>query len=957
MDEPTLSQQVKGLGKRDSEAARIAHILEDLQDQVEEPTFHRCFLVVGEMGSGKSHFLASLVARIDVEQSNEFSLVLPLEPPFGQETLSDLVDQGIRDATQMGWRGVVEFDRFLESANSEEGSYQPGPRFIIAIDDLQRWLYARPNFQEELIRYVEDHSQHRRVHWLVLLQSTDYDRVCGGDTGAFWHRYGCISRRSWVNAMSGRKSRSSDFLPEVAEDWPFKGSWLDLDRFNENEKIGHDILRAKLDEGGRAIVLGVRNIDQELTPTSLWANPFIAWALLEFRDVLPLESLVDLSFVEFVTRFWEKRRTVLQANLAELLKNPILRTELLLNQAVDLIARYLVESGDLAPRLTQLLNAIVAAARDESELQQRALAERTIQVLEQGRLLESSVEKQVGGGLSEVERVHIGIEPFWNLHFADHLRMRAPLVNFQHAETQLELETWFGTVTAESIHEGVLEFLLLRADQDAVTIGDFNAYLWQLALEEPTLPRAAAWFAGAKASAQIRNLLVDWAAKHPNEIDNRRSLFALMYFVGEACADIETAKALSLLKAHYSAIHDAGLVDYFLFIANRLFEHEDENAAIRASLPYLSGCEVMQVTEELAAITMAALARNANVSHEPESGLPTLLDLMVDYLRKSQAQAKREYEARPERISWHRTFFREWLLFSFCHLCTRHKKLEAFALLYNQHWFDPKELDIDHPVALEMEREANIALGGEFYWRSQAFLDLAINLAASPDPHDRELAFHLIRHTVTTKGQIVVVLDDCFRPLLGQLFLDTGLQRTVHRFYGVFEANLTNSAGLLTQQQLIAVDRSTALRVLAAFADQRVENMPEEAHAVPDTCGRIPLALSLIGGAARNGMAWSDLVDALHQVVLTSLSQAMSKPSDAFVWKAMQVSMNALHQRDPETASRCIELIVFPPDTAVPESTVLLLWQKSGGMDEGAARQLLTTLEHRALVRVDGRRA
>ncbi|GAG34815.1 unnamed protein product, partial [marine sediment metagenome] len=129
------------------------------------------------------------------------------------------------------------------------------------------------------------------------------------------------------------------------------------------------------------------------------------------------------------------------------------------------------------------------------------------------------------------------------------------------------------------------------------------------------------------------------------------------------------------------------------------------------------------------------------------------------------------------------------------------------------------------------------------------------------------------------------------------------------------------------------------------------DELPDEAAPVLEHCGRLPLALSLCGALAREGMPWSDLAEALAEADLEYVEHDLEHYPHRNVLAAIQLSVDALA---PEEAQRFAELRVFPPDETVPEAAVLTLWAHTGGLSEPHGRKLLTTLERRALVRLDG---
>ena len=119
-------------------------------------------------------------------------------------------------------------------------------------------------------------------------------------------------------------------------------------------------------------------------------------------------------------------------------------------------------------------------------------------------------------------------------------------------------------------------------------------------------------------------------------------------------------------------------------------------------------------------------------------------------------------------------------------------------------------------------------------------------------------------------------------------------------------------------------------------------------------CGRLPFALALCGAMARDGAPWADLLDALAEADLAFLHKQFPNYPYPDVLRALKVSVDALAASDPAWAKHYGELAVFPSDEAVPEAAVVQLWVYTNGLNERSARQLLTTLGRKSLLRLEG---
>lgn len=154
-----------------------------------------------------------------------------------------------------------------------------------------------------------------------------------------------------------------------------------------------------------------------------------------------------------------------------------------------------------------------------------------------------------------------------------------------------------------------------------------------------------------------------------------------------------------------------------------------------------------------------------------------------------------------------------------------------------------------------------------------------------------------------------------------------------------------------TEHRLQLPAEAEAEHLLARWAGLTADGLPAEARAVLEHCGRLPLALSLCGAMAREGIPWADLGRALDEADLGYLEHDLANYPHRTVLAAIRMSVEALA---PGEAQRFAELRVFPPDETVPEAAVVALWGYTGGLPERAGRKLLTSLGRRALVQLDG---
>ena len=131
--------------------------------------------------------------------------------------------------------------------------------------------------------------------------------------------------------------------------------------------------------------------------------------------------------------------------------------------------------------------------------------------------------------------------------------------------------------------------------------------------------------------------------------------------------------------------------------------------------------------------------------------------------------------------------------------------------------------------------------------------------------------------------------------------------------------------------------------------DEIVGTIADEANLVARECGYLPLALALSAAQVRDGMRWSSLLEALREADL----QYLDHPNGS-IFASIKTSVDALGSENAAFAKHYVELAVFPQSARVPESALMTLWQRRGGLSERMAEKLLATLARRAMLTVAG---
>jgi len=779
-------------------ARNLLRELRGLRASIELPSFRRCFPVIGSLGSGRTHFIASLLGSTpggsaqDSENANQpwcenYNFILLLLNQSSTKSLEETILDEINQASGLQWRSLEEFDRFLQAGASQR------IRCGIAIDDLQRWLQNRDKFTnavDELTQFIESNTSLYSLYWLFTLQDTSYSQVQLFNRLLRTHSY--FQTEALPDVIPRQQQTKENLVSH------FSG-WLALDDLNRDEEFGLKLINEGLALQGKS--LPDPNLLRE--NKSILRNlvkPFIASVLLDLQSEqkIDLQRIATLSYTRFVEDFWKKRQDEFTTEYNRIRSGD--RDDW--SEALNVVAETLSKTGEFNPSQKNLEKSVVELARLENYQAPEEMSTAVIAALIKSGLLKryKTPDPQKPG--TEEYKISFEFEPFWELHLANQIRAWKSFTQLDEAAAWAELVNWFGVVESDEIEEGILEFLLLLLDTDAAVDSNKRglvSFIQRSVIDCPELPEEALWFSGVNASHDSQAMLMKLVGQTNKEFEVPRLLHSIMYFLVESLPEVrKTPARFQILQPHFQDIHRASFSAYFLYASRRLLRQARDNVSVRRSMRYLGGSEVLGITEALASLTVDVLFSKA----EEEFGelndncLASLVEVIVEYLRESNEEAKKEYDRRAKSDRWERFFYREWVLRYFCSRLVQVKGIAAYQILDGVHWYDPEQVKIKWPISVEMHREANFALGDwyrmhRFREGAEDYVNLIRGLVYNGDFADREIAFYLIRHSEATHGEKGVVVDGEFAPMLEVIFLDPKLDRSVvSRFYDLFRRNL-----------------------------------------------------------------------------------------------------------------------------------------------------------------------
>jgi len=711
---------------------------------VSNPNFEKCFLVLGSLGAGKTHFIAHQLSRKNTEGGSR-PLILLIQGQGSEANISieKLLLTRISEITRTEWNSLADFDHYL-AVN--------GRALIIAIDDFDRLVQREETFATGLKEFIQAHTHLHGFSYLLTADLHNYDLFA--DRSEFWREFGITDLEK------------TDI-----------GGWLPLHDRNREEEIGISIIESKLGPSDTGLVDELR----KESPGTLahLTIPMIAWALLDIRGKITIKRLVNLAFIEFVEQFWETWLKKLAPSASQ---------ELAIKQCAQYVAQVFFEL-DAAPSRVFLIKSITDAAKDISELGQFNVAQKTLAALIRGNLLDMFA--LAGEALTPVETIVPRFELFWEWIAARSLLANDAFRMHDRRQAANVLADRYLKGRGKTISaEGVLEFLLLLVDRWTRKGKDDAAFaqeIWLSVAKNVEIAKSVIFFSGPKASSSTQASVVRWVSQERPNFTTRKDIFSFLHFCSEAGVEaFPIAERFRLLQPRFEEIAGAQLQEFFRYLASRLFDAIDSGGSLVVPMTRLSGCEVLDLTSDLAGM---AIGRMIGLSHTTGA-----LDYVLDYMRRLSLN---ESGTKHSSKLWERFFFHEWALCHFCSEIVAELGTDAYSVLASGQWYFPSKVGISNPLGISMVREANLAFG--YWFRSpsrrkderQRYYSLVESLMNSSNRRDHETAFYLIRHTEKlTETRKSVRVDPIFQPLIQRLATDGALTKLAAKYSDFFRSNL-----------------------------------------------------------------------------------------------------------------------------------------------------------------------
>jgi WD40 repeat protein len=206
-----------------------------------------------------------------------------------------------------------------------------------------------------------------------------------------------------------------------------------------------------------------------------------------------------------------------------------------------------------------------------------------------------------------------------------------------------------------------------------------------------------------------------------------------------------------------------------------------------------------------------------------------------------------------------------------------------------------------------------------------------------PGPSESELACINRYRSLLRDKAVLLVVDDVWRVADIEPFLMESARSCV-----LFTTRDTSIAACLGAREcradLLTPEKSREL--LARYSGVALGELPLEAELLIEQCGRLPLALAMVGAMLRGKPPafWQRVLTLLHSADLSKIRAQFPNYPHADLLKCIQVSVNAL---EPEQRVRYLALAVLPEGIAAAPAVQQALWNADPGDAIDTAEQLI----------------
>lgn len=774
----------------------ILNLLRNSKSLIKNLSYGKCFLIMGGYGAGKSYFVQSLIRKMlwqseSIKRLEENCLYLYLKCPSEYLSLKLYILEYVRKVFGLEDENNYQINDLLKIINDVDNHIQQKVVFII--DDFHDWININNEYIKEVCELIAEYSNIKQIYWILTISDQAYDKVALSylfEWTKYSTNYTILNDNECFKEIITKNSLNKKHKDSLCSDnWYIEG-WLVLDELNIQNRLGIKMLYENIDNCFKLPYLLIEN-----NPTSIkWiSNPFIANILIELKDELSLETIIDLVYIDFIRKYWNIQKINLYNDIIETYKKrnekPVSEHEMkiILEHSLRDIAEFYVRFTEDKCEFNKVKDYIMSKA-GKSIMDYTQTYEIILESFQKAGMLKQVIKEDYWeGSRNDIE---LSFEIFWAYYIS--LEFIKNKHNSSNYETiVIELQKYLYSININSMCNDIFQFYLLNVElyfiKEGISKNVFKIFI-QNVFKSVALVKDAIWYAGAK-SGKYMQLCLTEILNDMNQEQECKGTYPLIYFLSEIRSEIISIdNRMKLLQVQYVNIRDKNLHHYFLYSIKKLFANIYDYNELVKSMKYFENCEVLEFTEELASITIQAMSKLVGDNSK------LFINLIIKYLKDNHEQIKPDFKQKVETYDG-LFYYIEWVVSEFCECIVGRFGVESYCFFKKNNWYSGTEIKIGKKVSLVMKQQANLKLG---YWYQHtaspsqkcSYLELIKELVKSSDAKDCENAVYLIRHSRATHKQRALQVDKKFHLLLKTLRWDKKIASTVAKNIEFFNANI-----------------------------------------------------------------------------------------------------------------------------------------------------------------------
>lgn len=754
-------------------------MLKEIRKELENPKFNKCFPVIGSMGSGKTHFVSNCLSEKyeeDISKNNQktFTIIVDYDE---QKSVKNIILDKLEEITKHKWQDFYDIHTYLLDNYNE-------PKLFFVFDSIDKWTIINKNFYNEIHDLIIEYNNCYTIYWVFTINNIHYDSFCYKFDN-MWKRY---------SYFYDRKNIKEQYNYLICFD-----GWINLDEVNKYEKIGEKIIIAKLQIPSSDYLFDIRklkDINKSENHLDYIQNPSIALVYADSAQnkSWQIDNFIDMYFLDFVEKLFIKKCNRLMQHISELSNKQI--TYDTIQSSLYLIAKFFSGNKDIFYCKEQIYPYL-------NENIDYSLRNDGIDIFINSLVYSNLLNKLKNPECTTFTKILLTCYFFWSWLLCKYLF--CGIKNDAHEQLIDNLKL---AIKSDILIEGLLEFYFLKIDEEFNNIIHPNFSVWTNLIEDKSFDSSPIWFSLRNSSFKLNEYITKkFLIKRKSRLhfSEKRELFSYMLYLYSLpfnflrCNDI-----LFFLQENFDSIRNNYFTDIYLTIVKKVLILNNDEERLLKCMKTFSGCEVLNIGNELSRICLTRLIEMCN------NDINKILNIIIKYLDiQTRRKNKLITGKSDESGNFKRITFRENIIFEFCQYLFKNYGHNSFNLLYTNNWYNKplkcknqKLLTNLYIVAREKEKEANIAFGTWFRFSirnfilsgksisNNQFVKIVEKLSNSSNSHDREIAFHLIRHSELIVNNKEPKVNHVFYPFLKKLEEDKDLYILKEKFNNFFKRNL-----------------------------------------------------------------------------------------------------------------------------------------------------------------------